>query len=160
FGTGRHPVTVVTEPRPGFVQPSPRLLGLPEAPVGQGQPQPVEHRTARSGVGPEALLEAGDRLLEPAGAVSPELGQPEGEHDTRRPGADDQDEAIGHRSPCFAPPAPAPIPYLGGEGARRRPAAGPPGIRRSVGDFVTSIRTAGSLGLAWPGLTAPPVPAH
>src|SRR5262249_3690511 len=31
---------------------------------------------------------------------------------------------------------------------------------RSVGEFVTSIRTAGSLGLAWPGLTAPPVPAH
>ena len=30
----------------------------------------------------------------------------------------------------------------------------------SVGDFVTSIRTACSLGLAWPGLTAPPVPAH
>jgi hypothetical protein len=30
----------------------------------------------------------------------------------------------------------------------------------SVGDFVTSIRTACSLSLAWPGLTAPPVPAH
>jgi hypothetical protein len=30
----------------------------------------------------------------------------------------------------------------------------------SVGDFVTSIRTACSLGLAWPGLTALPVLAH
>ena len=77
FGTGRHPVTELIEPRPGFVQPSPRLLGLPEALVGQGQPQPVEHRTAQSGVGPEALLEEGDRLFESAGAVSqgPLLGQ-------------------------------------------------------------------------------------
>ncbi len=77
FGTGRHPVTVLIEPRPGLVQPAARLLGLPEALVGQGQPQPVEHRIARPGVGLEALLEERHRLLEPAGAVrqGPLLGQ-------------------------------------------------------------------------------------
>jgi hypothetical protein len=37
--------------------------------IGQGQLQRVEHRTARPGVGLKALLEEGDRLLEPAGAV-------------------------------------------------------------------------------------------
>src|SRR5262249_41762071 len=106
FGTGRHPVTVLIEPRLGFVQPSPRLLGLPEALFGQGQPQPVEHRPARSGVGPQALLEARDRLLEPAGAVrkgpcsvSDQNSRPESlsSFSARRPGSDASATASGPR---------------------------------------------------------------
>ena len=50
-------------------QPAPRLLGLSEALVGQSQPQPVQDRLARLGVGPQALLEERHRLLEPAGPV-------------------------------------------------------------------------------------------
>ena len=77
FGTGRHPVTVLIEPCPGFVQPAARLVGLTEPLVGQGQPQPVENRPARLWVGLEALLEERHCFLEPAGAVrqGPLLGQ-------------------------------------------------------------------------------------
>ena len=44
--TSRHPVAVLIEPCPGLVQPAARLLALPEALVGQGQPQPVQDRRA------------------------------------------------------------------------------------------------------------------
>jgi putative heme-binding domain-containing protein len=69
FRAGRHPVAILIEPRLGLAQPVLRLLGLPDALVGQGQPQPVQDRRARLGVGPQTLLEERHRFLEPAGTV-------------------------------------------------------------------------------------------
>src|SRR4051812_16458632 len=47
FGIGRHSVTELIEPRLGLVQPAPRVLGFPDALMGKGQPDPVDHCTTR-----------------------------------------------------------------------------------------------------------------
>ena len=64
FSMRRHSIRELIEPLLGLAEPAARLLGLPKAVIGQGQPEPVDDGAARLGISLETLFGETCRGLE------------------------------------------------------------------------------------------------